>query len=232
MPEPARRQVLITRPEPDAAETARLVARLGWEPVIAPLLRIEPGMVEADGAFDAVLVTSRNAIAALPPRHRATRLLAVGAATAARAREAGWSDVLHADGDAAALAGLVRQTCAPGVRLLLAHGRGQGESLAAALRGSGFCVEARCAYASIPVDMFPAAAAAALQGGRVRAALFLSAETAACFARLLPDQLRAALGGVEAMTIGKAAADELTPLPWRRVRVSVRPTLDHVLALL
>ena len=44
--------------------------------------------------------------------------------------------------------------------------------------------------------------------------------------------LRPALAEVDACAIGRPAADVLTPLPWRRVRVSLLPTLDQVLALL
>jgi len=49
---------------------------------------------------------------------------------------------------------------------------------------------------------------------------------------LLPDKLKPGLAHVDALTIGAPAASVLAPLPWRRVRVSLRPTLDHVLALL
>ncbi len=73
---------------------------------------------------------------------------------------------------------------------------------------------------------------AALRGGTLRTATFLSAETARAFLRLLPDALRPSLAEVDAAAIGQAAADALSPLPWRRVRVSLRPTLDQVLALL
>ena len=34
--------VLVTRPEPGAAETARRVAALGWRPILAPALVLAP----------------------------------------------------------------------------------------------------------------------------------------------------------------------------------------------
>ncbi|HYZ60956.1 MAG TPA: uroporphyrinogen-III synthase, partial [Acetobacteraceae bacterium] len=108
MPERERRQVLITRPEPDATETAERVAALGWEPVIAPVLQLVPGRVAAGVDCAAVLVTSRNALPALPDELRARPLLAVGRATAARAAALGFADVRDADGDAADLAALAR----------------------------------------------------------------------------------------------------------------------------
>ncbi|GAC1347642.1 MAG: uroporphyrinogen-III synthase [Acetobacteraceae bacterium] len=227
-----RRGVLITRPEPDASETAARVAALGFEPIVAPVLRIRLGSVTGPAQVDAILVTSRNAVPALPERYRHVPLLAVGSATAARARAAGFATVLDAEGDAAALAGLARERCAPHARLLLVHAQGQGGPLLSMLRTSGFRVHGRRGYAVVSVPEFPRSAAAALRAGTVRTALFLSAETARAFVRLLPDTLCPCLAAVQAVAIGTPAADALALLPWHRVRVSVRPTLDNVLALL
>jgi uroporphyrinogen-III synthase len=232
LPERERRQVLITRPEPDASETAARVASLGWAPVVAPVLELRAGHVASGPAYDAVLVTSRNAIPALPASSKGTMLLAVGRATAARAAEAGFGTVLDADGDASELAALAGRTLRPGARVLVAHARGQGGALIASLRGSGFRVHPRRAYEIRAVRSLPEAARAAVAGGTLRSAMFLSAATARAFVRLFPDALRPDLALIDAVAIGTQAADALTLLPWRRVRVSVRPTLDHVLALL
>ncbi len=180
----------------------------------------------------ATLVTSGNALAALPEALHGLPLLAVGAATAGRAREAGFEYVLSADGDAAALAALAARSLEPGARLLLAVGAGQGAVLATVLRAGGFRVHRRTAYAARPVAEFPGVAQAALQEGALRAALFLSAETARAFARLLPAPLLPCLARMDALAIGEPAAAALRPLPWRRVRVSASPTLDGILALL
>ena len=145
MPETAT-GVLITRPEPGAGETAASVTALGLRPVIAPLLAIRvlsPNLPPPE-RLRAVLVTSGNAVAALPTGYRNVPLLAVGDATAARARDAGFGHVLSADGDARALAVLAAGTCeARGLPLLVASGRGQGHELAADLRGRGFRVMRR-----------------------------------------------------------------------------------------
>ncbi len=221
--------MLITRPAAEAAATAARVRALGWEPVVAPMLRVRVATIRAVSA-EAVLVTSGNALAALAPGPRL--LLAVGDVTAERARAAGFSQVLSAGGDAADLVRLVQCSVRPGAALLLATGRGQGQALAAQLRGLGYRVVRRVAYAARPVARLPDAARAALEAGALRAALFLSAETAATFVRILPVPLHPALAGVEALCIGQPAAAALAPLPWGRVRVSLAPTLDEMLALL
>ena len=227
-----RRGVLITRPQPDASETAERVRGLGFVPVVAPVLAVEARDVAAAGRYDAVVVTSRNAVGSLPARLRGLPLLAVGSATAARARAAGFGTVLDAEGDAEALAGLALARLVAGSRVLFAHGAGQGDGLAAALQCGGFAVERRVAYAVSAAAELPEAARRALQRGDLRSAMFLSAETARAFVRLLPTGLRPHLERVEAVAIGAMAADVLALLPWHRVRVSVKPTLDEVLALI
>lgn len=222
----------MTRPEPAASETARQLEALGFVPVLAPLLRVRTLPVRLPERPDAVLVTSGNALAALPGSLHGTTLLAVGDATAARARAAGFRDVRSAAADADALAALARQACPRGSLLLLASGRGQGGALAAALRTTGFRVHRRAVYAAEAVIRFPPAAYKSLRDDELRAALFMSAETARAFVRLLTPALHPALGGVDALTIGQPAADALGVLPWRQVRVSLRPTLEGVLALL
>ena len=224
--------VLVTRPEPGASETAQRLLALGFVPILAPLFRIEPLALAPPDGLDAVLVTSGNALPALPEGLRATPLLAVGDATAERARAAGFARVLSADGDAVALAALAQRACRAGASLLLATGRGQGASLAAALRAQGFVVHRRVAYAARPVRRMPAPAVEGLQEGSVTAALFLSAETARIFARLLPRRLLPALANVDALAIGEPAADALRFLPWRRVRVSAKSNQDSIMALL
>jgi uroporphyrinogen-III synthase len=228
--------VLITRPEPGASETAARVALLGFVPIIAPAIRIHPtpARAPAAAALAAVLVTSGNAVDALPQAYHDTCLFAVGDATAERARKAGFKQVLSAGGDAASLAELVirRQNPKNGT-LLLASGRGQGGALAESLRQAGYRVVRRVFYEALPAWDLPPAAAAALRQGRVHAALFFSAETARQFVRLarrigLADTLTA----VEAVSIGRPAAVALEALPWRSIRVAARPTQDEMLALL
>lgn len=228
--------VLITRPEPGASQTAARVAALGFRPIVAPLLEIRAlrTALPAATSVQAIVVTSGNAIACLPPSHRQLPLLAVGAASADSARGAGFATVASADGDAQALAALSSVACRPGAGpLLLAASRGQGISLAAELRLRGFRVIRRSVYAAAPVETLPEPARAALAQGAIGAALFFSAETARHAVRLLRSAgLDSAVRNVDAVAIGQAAAVALQPLPWRQLHVASRPNQDAMLALL
>jgi uroporphyrinogen-III synthase len=226
--------ILITRPEPGASETAARLLAAGLHPVVAPFLTVSPhpAALPPPDRLQAVIVASGNAVAALPEAYHRLTLLAVGDATATRAVQAGFLSVQSADGDANALAALAARCLDPAAgALLLASGRGQSGPLASDLRRHGFRVHRRAVYTTTRVRHFPAAASVAIRDG-LRAAMFFSAETARAFVRLLPAALIPALAGVDALTISAAAAEAVRHLPWRDVRVAVRPTQDGVLALL
>jgi uroporphyrinogen-III synthase len=226
--------VLVTRPQPGAAETARRLAGMGRTPLVAPVIEIVPlaARLPPPGQVQAVLATSGNAIAALAG-HCGLPLLAVGDATAAKGRARGFTRVHSAGRDAHALAELAARVCDPaGLPLLLASQQGQGRGLVRSLRAAGFTVLHRSAYAARPVADLPEPARTALCGRAVSAALFFSPATARAFVSLaatLPAELFA---GVDSLAISPAAAAALAPLPWQRVRVAAAPNQDELLGLL
>ena len=231
-----RRGVLITRPDAGAEATARLVAGRGFAPILAPVLAIRPlpHRLPRPDELQAVLLTSANALAALEPTQHGVRLLAVGDATAARARAAGFSDVTSAGGNAGDLADLAIARCTPaGGPLLLPTARGEGLGLARILRAAGFVVLRRSVYAAVPQNQLAAVAVDALSRKAVDMVLFFSPATARHFARLLPAALPAeCLQAVDALALSPAVATPLAALPWRRIRVAAKPTQDALLALL
>ena len=87
--------LVILRPEPGASATAEAARRLGLEPIVVPLFRIEPITWTAPdpSIFDGVLITSANAIRVGGTELRKLAPLpvyAVGEATARAVREAGF----------------------------------------------------------------------------------------------------------------------------------------------
>jgi uroporphyrinogen-III synthase len=228
--------VLITRPEPGAAETAAAVAALGWRPVLAPALVLAPlpppaGLVEP---AQALLLPSRAAARALPGIPRDTLVLAVGQGTAEEARAAGFTRIVAAEGDALSLvaraAGMLDPKAGP---LLLAVGRGYSLELAARLRGQGFVVRRRVVYAARPADSLPAAAVAALRAGDIRAALFYSPRSASVTVTLLRQAgLAETVAPVAAFALSGRIAKALAGLPWGAIHATPAPEPMALLALL
>ena len=228
--------VLITRPEPGASETAGRVTAMGLTPIVAPFLEIRPisARLPPLRQIAAVIMASGNAVDPLPEHYRGLPILTVGAATARRAKLAGFANVASADGNASALASLVRARIDRGDgTLLLVTGRGQSLVLAADLRQSGYRVARRVVYTAEPVKSLPPAAMTALTTGRARSVLFFSTETARCFIRLVDAAgLIGALRNCEAITIGAQVGMALKGEYWARVSVAGKPTQDEMLALL
>jgi uroporphyrinogen-III synthase len=225
--------VLITRPEPAAHQTAEIVGRMGFTPVMAPMLVVSAHLLPRPRRpLQAILVTSANALPALDAFDRGTMLLTVGDATADRARRAGFTGVHSAGRDAEALVDLAISLCDPGRGpLFLASGAGQGLALARALEQAGFDLHRRVAYGARAVRALPTAAIDALDGTTLRHALFFSSATARAFVACVLTRA-GQLGGIEALAISTSTAAALAPLPWLRIRVASHPNQDELVALL
>ncbi|MBI1187864.1 MAG: uroporphyrinogen-III synthase [Alphaproteobacteria bacterium] len=147
-------RLLITRAEPGAADTARRIAAMDGEAILAPMLSIRTIAGDADVAgAQALLFTSANGVSAFAAatRERTTPALCVGDATAAAARQAGFARVESADGDAAALVARAQALFAP-ERGPLIHisGAAVAGDVIGALRAAGFAGERRVFYAADP----------------------------------------------------------------------------------
>lgn len=233
-------RLLVTRPEPEAEETAAALRALGHDVLVQPLLDIvfaapPAGLPEPA----AIVVTSRNgvrALAAWPAAAgwRAKPVHAVGAATAAAARAAGFTDVRAGGGDVATLTERVLAEFPPdGGPILYLAARDRAGALAGTLGARGFDVRTVEAYRAEPAPRLDAAVAAALKAGAIDGALFLSRRTAETFRDLavaagLQDRARQ----IAYFALSEAVAAPLRALSGSGVRVAPRPDADSLLALI
>lgn len=173
--------ILVTRPEPDNRATAEKLRALGYEALLAPLLRFEAVPAELDGEFAGVIITSANALraAAIPRRLRALPLFAVGDHTAAAARDAGFRDARSAHGDASDLVAVVK--AAKISPLLYLAGENVSADLPARLAEFGIVAVAKTVYRMAPAQTLPDDAKKALAGGTVAAVLHYSLQSAKAF---------------------------------------------------
>lgn len=173
-------RILVTRPPAAAARTAQRLRERGHDILIAPLLDIVPSHEPMPaGAWDALVLTSENALVALPDPPACVPVLAVGDRTAAAAEQAGFTDVRSAEGDRHALALLAQEGLPPGSRLLIVAGRDRKDDLAPRLREAGHEVTLWTAYAAEAAETLPADARSALADGDLDAALHYSRRSAA-----------------------------------------------------
>ena len=164
----------------------------------------------------AILCTSANGVRALARAsgERRLPLLAVGDATAARARAEGFAAVASAGGNAADLARLAAARLDPGNgRLVHVCGSAVAGDLAGDLRARGFAIERAILYAARPVAALSPAAVEAIGSGMIDFALFFSPRTAAIFVRL-----------ANGAGVGRCCAGIVAAVDQRRGRRSARST--------
>ncbi|MBU6419750.1 MAG: uroporphyrinogen-III synthase [Proteobacteria bacterium] len=220
-------RLLVTRPEPGASATAERLAAMGHEPVVLPCLSIIPLPAKLPQHPAALVVTSAQAIPALPTALHGVKVFCVGDATAAKLRVAGFTCVESAAGDAEALARLIiaRRVAGPHV---LAVGERHGQKLAADLRAAGLSVLRRRVYKVAKLQAMPPELRAGLAAGEFDGALFYSAETARAFTALQPPGTAA----MQAYALSQNVAKGLQDLPWAAIHVAIAPTEADLMAML
>lgn len=195
--------VLVTRPSPDDAMTAKSLRARGYEVLCAPMLRFEavPFQDDEQVKYGAVVVTSANALRAAAPKLANSRLLklplfAVGDHTATAAREAGFGEVITSKGDAGALreqvvASAKSKQFRKASALLYLAGADLARDLAGELGENGFTVTTLTTYRMTPAPTLPRDVCDAFVAHEIEAVLHYSRRSARAFV----DAARA--GGVE-----------------------------------
>ncbi len=224
-------RLIVTRPEPDASRTARALIRLGHEAILSPMLDI---VIDRNAkiprrSYQAVLVTSSNAVRALA--ERAVRpvtvdvpLLAVGDQTALEAKRAGFGAARSAGGTLEDLVGLAAELSPEKGPLLYATGEAREGDLAGRLISLGFEVETAILYRAEPRPRLAKVAETALKVGTVDGVLFYSKRSAAAFALALRAGGLAPLGeNVACFCLSAATAEALSKVTEGKVLIAERP---------
>jgi uroporphyrinogen-III synthase len=227
-------RVLVTRPGRDAERTARALAARGHEAVLAPVLRIvRTNMPPPAGAFDAVILTSVNAVPALTSLADAAKTLpifAVGERTASAVAAPGRLDVRTAGGDAASLAEMIGRTMRRNTKLLLIAGRDRKPEPEAALSAAGFVVATWIAYEASAAERLPDAALNALREGQLAAALHYSHRSAGIVLDLVEDAgVAAEFRALAHICLSADVADALQHAGAPHVAIAARPDENALL---
>jgi uroporphyrinogen-III synthase len=213
--------IWVTRAEPGASRTAERLRALGHEPVVAPVLETRALDVAIDlEGVSALAFTSGNGVRAFSGLSAARDLpvFAVGQATAQAAYDAGFADVVSADGDVTALA----RTIAAGMGarsgvVLWAGALEPAGDLVGALAARGVVARGQAVYETVALPV------TVPQG--VQAVLVHSPRAAMELARL-------PLVGLRVFCISSAAAAPLAGSDADAVTVAAMPDDTGLLALL
>ncbi|MBF0342232.1 MAG: uroporphyrinogen-III synthase [Magnetococcales bacterium] len=213
-----RRCILVTRPEPGASETARLIESHGHEALLAPVMTIAPmadphpfqQAIQTLDRYDGVILTSANAarafVTALPTGVIPPPLFAVGNKTGSILTRPGWQvSIPEQPQGGETLGETVLRACGQGKRFLFPRAEEGREELITLLEKAGKTVETMPVYRSVPVDGLPKEVVRRLP--ELDALLFFSPRTVEVFLDLLcrednrlPDQ--AVIVAISPLTAG------------------------------
>ncbi len=237
----SKKNILITRPERFAAPLAEKLEAEGYAVWSEPLLAFEPLPMnkKPEGSFDAVLLTSRLALAALADRREEARFwlrvpcYVVGGQTAREARAFGFQDVREGGGDVEALFLKIKNEGRHYGNLLHIG----GEALASGSLEKDETAAERVVhwpvYRMIPSVAFSSGLAERLKKGDLAAALFFSSRTASVYVDLAARSGLSLCGeGAIAIGLSQAVVEVARSLPWRRVCVAQAPTEESAVACL
>lgn len=213
-------RILVTRPDPGGGATAARLRALGHEVTLHPLLGFEAvAWTPPDTLPEAVVLTSAAAArlaGVVPAALRGVPAHAVGAATAAAARAAGFADVRVGNGGVQAL---LDAMAAAGTRQVL-HLAGEDRTPVAVPAGMELVIRTVYRACLLPLPALP----------EVDWVLLFSARTAAQFAaevdRLGGDRASLAIAAISPAALAAAGAG------WRRAVAAVTPDEDALLAVI
>ncbi len=225
---PAPANVIVTRPEPDASAFATDLRRAGFNAIVSPVLRIAfQGPAPDLAGVAALAFTSANGVRAYLKAGgpNAIPAFAVGPTTANAAKEAGFPDVVAAQGDVGSLAATIASARIPSGAILHIAGRHQADDLAAALKGRG--VNARWATlytAEAESDLAPAAHQAIVDPDTECWAALFSQRSAKTFLALVDNAgLSGKLPAIACACLSDAVATA-AGVGWRRRLVASEPS--------
>jgi uroporphyrinogen-III synthase len=211
-------RLLVVRPQPGADATAARLRAMGHLPHVEPLLRAQAmAWAPPPGPFDAIVLSSAAAARLAGPAAdplRQHRVLAVGSATAAAARAAGWADVHEGPGTLQALL----DAAGPHRRLL--HLAGADRTSVAVPAAVMLNVVTVYRAVVLPLPAVPAVAGVLLHSPRT--ARHLAAEWA---------RLGGGRGDVQVFALSPAVAAAAGG-GWQAVAVAAHPREEALLALL
>ncbi len=156
---PNLQTVLVTRAQPGAAKTARLLTQMGLLAEVLPAIQLTQSPVVFNEANyqGALIFTSQNGVQFSPraPFRKAKKVFCVGDATARAAHEAGFKNIESAQGDAEALKILIQEQWKPedGPLIHMGSDRPRG-NIVPELKDKNYDARLLTVYKSLPAPTF------------------------------------------------------------------------------
>jgi len=233
-------QVLVTRAEPSASRTARLLQETGFSPICIPLFALDDtGSVLPDTEFEGYVFTSINAANVLRDRSwRCTRpnsaAYCVGKETAAAAKSLGFDMVISVDGTAKDLAERLKLDFGSEKHTLLYFaGEQRSFDLQGALAPDEIALEMVEIYRISPIQLSVEQYQKLNKTKGAAIVLLYSHITAKHVCKVLFDQTENTdFASLSAVAISAKTAEAVLKYPWQKVYVADEPNQQSMISKL
>lgn len=221
-------KILITRPIDEAIFLADKLKLLGYSPIISPLLKIEfccDLNLQNLSQYEALIISSKNAIKAIIEADKNVKLLIVGKETTAFARSLGFCNSIYMGEN---IAELKNKLSAYNKLLYLS-----GEDITDTLSNIGSDIDRKIVYKAKAVISLPPEFIDFIKQDQLRACLFFSARTARLFVEFIKKYaLESYCSNIIALTLSTKIAHNLDCINFKSCYVSSESTLESLVKLI
>ncbi|MBV1706425.1 MAG: uroporphyrinogen-III synthase [Hyphomicrobiales bacterium] len=226
--------MLVTRPEAEARATLAALAAAGHQGVPAPVLRIAPlPFIVPRQRFDAIIITSANAVRPGLPCASGTPLYVVGTRTARALARESYDAPRHIAEDAKGLVQALKAASPSPAALLYIAGRDRKSDIETLLGKIGHHITVLVTYEAIAAEAFAPAIRDDLAAGRIDAVLHFSRRSAGIFvAMMMAAGLGAPLRQMRHYCLSRDVAVPLEQAGAAGISPAARPDEAHLLALI
>ncbi|MEM7301711.1 MAG: uroporphyrinogen-III synthase [Pseudomonadota bacterium] len=225
-------KILVTRPQPAAQRTADVLRAGGYEPIVDPLLRIEPtNQIMPVGQFGGLVFTSAEAVCSFTDHKpvadwAGATVFCVGRTTLETAKDAGFGVVQSGDGTARQLAETIAMDpAASKLNFLYVCAETVSFDLAGDLERRGITCSTWPIYRAVVASGFHGSTLEAFEKGEVDAVLLYSARTAKAFSYCVQQAgISDLVQNVRIFALSRQVADALDPDNSSVVVISKEPT--------
>jgi uroporphyrinogen-III synthase len=217
-------KILITRPIDESILLAKKLELLGHQPIIAPLLKIEFTEdidFQKFDRYDAIIISSRNAIKAIASANKNLKLIIVGKETTEFAKSLGFINSIYAGVNIAEL----KDNLSNYNYLLYLTGADISDDLGSL----SVKIDRQIVYHAKRVDVPSLKFLDFIKQDQLRLCMFFSTRTAQIFLDFINEyKLQSYSSSIIALTLSAKIAHNLKDMRFNSCYIATEPTLDSL----
>ena len=228
---------MVTRPEPDASEFAKILQSFGHEAIVEPLMRVNYRDINISlENVEALIFTSRNALRWVVRKGNLRELISlpvfvVGPATASQAKKLGFRQVHEGAGTATGLIDIIQaHISADAGKTIHISGKEVANNILPHLNAQGLWVERIIVYDTVIANTLSNNSLEILGKQQLDGVILMSPKTSKIWVNLI--RMLQIEKPPTAFCISSATAEPLKEIKNYPVMIAKKPNIEEMLALI